>query len=164
MAGPVRVTCPVCREAFDVPTEVVGVDVLRNQVLCRMDRSGLYGHLQRCAAAHPIPDDAATSHSTELAQAAGDESQRVPSGVLVGRVEQFLRGGFFMAKGGSRACTMCGITGTMCMTMLTGVGKSDGRTVRATCCPACGEGNTHPAPGEAQGSCAAWAVEHGAES
>jgi hypothetical protein len=140
--------------AFNVPTEVVGVDKLRNMVLAKMDRTHLYGHLQECAKTHPLPDDAEATHSTELAQVHEHQDPHLRAR-LVGRVEQFLRGGFFMAKGGSRACTMCGVHGEACVKRLPITGKA--------CCPACGDGNTHPAPGEAEGTCAAWAAEHGAQ-
>ena len=35
--------------------------------------------------------------------------------------------------------------------------------VVAPCCSVCGGGNTHTAPGEAEGTCAQWGAEHGAK-
>lgn len=69
------------------------------------------------------------------------------------RIGQFLEAEGFVSYGGSRACTMCGTNGAECLDQLRKEGTRPG------CCPACHNGNTHPAPGEAVGSCAEWAAE-----
>lgn len=51
----------------------------------------------------------------------------------------------------SRACTMCGTPGKSCMDGL--------KRTRQACCGICGDGNTHPEPGESVGSCQEFAVE-----
>ena len=151
MAEPVKVTCPSCGEDFPVPTEVVHIDRARNLVLCRLDRSDLYGHLQACVAEKPARLEhrpAEVAKALEATPAAQDPE-------LVGRVHLFLSGGHFMAKGGSGACTMCGVARDGCLT---------GAKLRKTaCCGACGDGNTHPAPMESRGTCAEWGAEHGAK-
>lgn len=57
-----------------------------------------------------------------------------------------------IASAGKRACTMCGTTNAACMETLSGPGE------QSACCPSCGVGNTHPAPGEDM-PCAVWAAE-----
>lgn len=93
MAAPVSITCPICRNSFPVPTEVVAVEDPAH-VLVRMDRSDLYGHLQQCAAGHahaqpetPTPPPAAP-----------------PAAPYVAR--------------GTRPCTMCGTHATNCLGQL----------------------------------------------
>lgn len=139
MAGPVSVTCPTCGQAFTVPAEVVSVDTATNRVLVRMDRTELYGHLEKCAAK---AGEAAGKQLVQRMAAA------VPPGVLTGRVHQFLDMRAYVASGGSRACTMCGMTGETCLAALS--------SANLPCCTGCRDGNTHPAPGEAQGMCAEW--------
>lgn len=51
----------------------------------------------------------------------------------------------------SRACTMCGTNGAVCLDGL--------KRTRKSCCGVCGDGNTHPEPGEAVGSCQQWAAD-----
>lgn len=69
------------------------------------------------------------------------------------RIGQFLEAEGFVSYGGSRACTMCGTRGDACLDSLRKEGTRPG------CCPACHNGNTHPAPGESLGSCAEFAAE-----
>lgn len=122
MAGPVTITCPTCREAFPVPTEVLGTD--GHQVIVRMDRTELYGHLEECAG------QAAEQHAEQQAEA-GKALTRPP-------VAQPHDVPPFIARG-KRTCVMCGATNEACMASLAN---------SLPCCPSCGEGDTHPAPGE----------------
>lgn len=55
-----------------------------------------------------------------------------------------------------RACTMCGVVNADCM--------EAARKDRSACCGVCMDGNTHPAPGERNQSCAEWGEQHGAET
>lgn len=149
--GPVKVSCPSCGVEFTVPTEVLGIDHLRHKVLVRMDRSGLYGHLQSCAGTTDRPLDAPLEHHpAELVEAVKPDPE------LAGRIHMMLAGGHFMSKGGSGACTMCGVNRDVCLANLQRPGE------QAACCPACGGGNTHPAPQENAQTCAQWAETHGA--
>jgi len=130
-----------------VPTDVVHVDEVTGLVYTRMDRSGLYGHLTTCAGPAPtVP-----TRSTEVAKIVPS----VPLGELAGRIHLMLDNRAYVATGGSRACTMCGTTGTDCMTALAN---------STPCCGACGEGNTHPAPGESKGTCAEWSAAREAQA
>lgn len=138
MAGPISVTCPMCGEVFPAPAEIVKVDTERNVVLCRLDRSGMYGHLASCPGTPAAPEPAALP------------VPEVSKADLDGRVHLLLDQGAYVATGGSRACTMCGTNGDPCLKGL--------RVRRKPCCAACGEGNTHPAPGEGKGMCAEWAA------
>lgn len=147
MAGPVTITCPVCQQAFPVPTEVLGTD--GHQVVVRMDRSELYGHLQECTAEscdqRPDPEgetDARASHP------AGKALERPARGVGPVALPPFV-------ATGRRPCLMCRTDAPACMVGLQGKGTP--------CCGACGEGNTHPAPGEST-DCRVWAAEHGAKA
>lgn len=147
MAGPVTITCPGCREVFNLPTQVV--KILGHTVLVRVDRSTAYGHMARCPGmAEPAtpPKEASTTVAVP----------EVPQADLVGRIHLMLAKGAFMARGGSRACTMCGVAGDGCLSGL--------KLRKTACCGACMQGNTHPAPGESRGSCAEWGAEHGAKS
>jgi hypothetical protein len=110
MAGPVTVQCPICRAAFPVPTDVIGAR--GHEVIVRMDRSGLYGHMREC----------------EGKAAEAPKAAPLPA---------------FIAAG-ARTCTMCGIANTECMGRLNRSGKG--------CCPACEDGDTHPAPGVDRGA------------
>lgn len=143
MAGPVTITCPVCRVAFTVPVSVVGIDVENNGVLLLADRSELFGHLAECAAEHGKKAGAAVVRARAVASYPKDPE-------LVGRVHQMLRMGAFVSNAGSRACTMCGVTGPECMQRL--------ERSRKGCCPACESGNTHPAPQDTV-ACSTWAAE-----
>lgn len=97
----------------------------------------------------------------------------VPKAELVGRIERVLNdmtkdgGRHFVSTAGSRACTMCGMPGADCMALIGkpltgGTGKNLGHV--NGCCGACANGNTHTAPGEAAGTCAQWAADHGCKS
>lgn len=147
MAGPLTIACPVCHEVFALPAELVDVDRTANRVVLSVDRSAVYGHLTACAA------EAAEVAGRELAKV----EATVPAPELAGRIERLLTMRAYVAKGGSRACTMCGATGEACMDQLAEKGP------QLPCCTACGDDNTHPAPGGDR-SCAEWATEHGAKS
>lgn len=148
MAGPLTITCPGCGTAFHVPARVVRI--LGHQVLVRVDRTQLYGHLAECPG---LPDGAAPEREEGKTMALPDE--RPTEQDLAGRVHLFLTTGSFMSKGGSGACTMCGVGRDGC---LSGV-----KLRRTACCGACGDGNTHPAPQENAQTCAQWAETHGAK-
>lgn len=145
--GAMRVQCPLCKELFPVPTEVIGVD--GHQVIARLDRSEVFGHMDTCLAGRKPLGAKAKRPAVKAA---------IPAADLAGRVNLLLDNRAFVAEGGSRACTMCGVKGAECLDSL---GKLDPRDKhpQPACCPACGVGNTHPAPGEVVGSCAAWAAE-----
>ena len=147
--GAMKVQCPVCKELFDVPAEVIGTD--GHQVIARMDRSDLYGHITECTTGRKaLP-------TTPVRPAEAPKvSQRLRRPVSPGarqRVTQFLEAEGFVSYGGSRACTMCGTRGDTCLDELRKEGTRPG------CCPSCHNGNTHPSPGESVGSCAVWAAE-----
>lgn len=155
MAGPVTITCPGCREVFTIPTQVV--KILGHTVLVRMDRSAAYGHMARCPGlaepASPAPEQEASK-----AVAVPD---KLPDIELAGRINMMLNGGHFMSKGGSGACTMCGVTRDACMERLK---PATAAAPGKPCCRVCADGNTHPAPMESRGTCAEWGAEHGAKS
>ena len=168
MAGPVTITCPTCGRAFPVPTEILGVDESTNHVVVRMDRTELYGHLQQCVAEQPAAttplEDAMRRHPAgkalerpwrhnDMHQPIGENGPSKAE--LAGRMEVMLSSGAYVAKGGSRACTMCGIKGDECL-------RRTKRSLKA-CCPPCQDGNTHPAPGESV-DCQVWGAQHGAQN
>lgn len=144
MAGPVTVACPVCRQAFPIPTEVVGVDHEHNTVLVTMDRSELYGHLRTCAAEHG--DQAGQEHDDERDKA----KDQHPAGKALERPAAPIPVAPGLVAKGNRPCTMCGTSSPDCMTSLAN---------SLPCCGACGEGNTHPSRHEST-PCAQWAAEH----
>ena len=86
---------------------------------------------------------------------------------LVGRVYQLLDGGHFMSTAGSGACTMCGTDRADCMSNLQKASRKGMASAREpgkyACCLSCGDGNTHPAPGETW-DCQVWAASRGAKS
>ena len=88
--SPVHVTCPVCHEAFPVPTHLVSED--GHHALVAMDRSELYGHLTDCAG---------------KAGAAAAEDTPVPLPTSAA----------YVAKG-KRPCIMCGATNPDCLASL----------------------------------------------
>lgn len=147
MPGPVTVRCPTCRVAFSVPTEQIGQD--GHHVIVRMDRSDLYGHLRTCTGPK-VPGKA-----VEKRRAAPVTT--VPQAELAGRIHRMLDMRAYVVEAGSRACTMCGMSGASCLALA-------GQNTREPCCRSCKDGNTHPVPGEAEGSCAQWAEARGAES
>lgn len=163
MAGPVTITCSGCGVAFPVPTRVLRV--LGHQVWVRMDRSEVYGHMATCPG-FAEPGSPEPLQEVSKAVAVPD----VPKADLAGRINQFLDGEHYIARGGSRACTMCGTTGAACFEALKPIkvttedGKEGGRVAGKACCGACRDGNTHPAPGESRGTCAEWGAEHGAKN
>jgi hypothetical protein len=119
----VTITCPTCRQVFPVPTEVLGTD--GHHVIVRMDRTELYGHLEQCAG--------------QTAERQAEAEQQVPSkAVARPPIAQPHDVPPFIAKG-RRTCVMCGATNEACMASLAN---------SVPCCPSCGEGDTHPAPGE----------------
>lgn len=136
MAGPVTVTCPLCHVAFPVPTEVVGVDERRHLAYVRMDRAELYGHLRECAAKQGDVDAAGLVNG-EPTKAVERPPLAQPHDVPP-------------LPGGRRSCVMCGVLNAECMTRLQRSTKG--------CCPACENGNTHPAPQDTV-PCAAWGAE-----
>ena len=156
MAGGLTVTCPTCGRLFPVPSEVLGVDQATDQVIVRLDRTELYGHLSACAGREVETTERGAA--MERHPAGGEAPDPTP-------IDQMLdpKGLRFVAKGGSRACTMCGINGKACFAMLKGLGLANGKVVHAACCGPCAEGNTHPAPQE-DATCQQWGAEHGAES
>lgn len=162
MAGPVTITCPGCREVFDLPTQVV--KVFGHTVLVRLDRREAYGHMAKCPAmtepGSPAPDQ-------EASRTVAVPDKPKPDPELAGRIHMMLAGGHFMARGGSGACTMCGVNRDACLeTLRTGVAVTVNGVKRGPdpCCPACRDGNTHPAPMESRGTCAEWGAEHGAKA
>lgn len=169
MAGPVTITCPGCGTPFHVPAQVVRV--LGHTVVVRMDRSKLYGHLAECTGTTESPMDAPLdTRPAEVSKAmAVPEQPEQPEQQteLVGRIHLMLSGGHFMARGGSGACTMCGVNRDVCLeTLRTGVAVTVDGVKRGPdpCCPVCRDGNTHPAPMESRGTCAEWGAEHGAKA
>lgn len=134
MAGPVTITCPTCQRAFPVPTDVLGTD--GHHVIVRMDRTELYGHLEQCAgkAAEQLTiTDQATDTIAEV------QAARWPGKALARPpIAQPHDVPPFIARG-KRTCVMCGETNEACMVSLAD---------SLPCCPSCGEGDTHPAPGE----------------
>lgn len=150
--GAMKVQCPLCKELFPVPTEVISTD--GHQVIARMDRSEVFGHMDQCLAkAKPLTAPKAEPVKPAEAPKVTQRLRRPTSPGDRMRIGQFLEAEGFVSYGGSRACTMCGTNGTECLDQLRKEGTRPG------CCPACHNGNTHPAPGEAVGSCAAWAAE-----
>lgn len=136
---PVTITCPVCRETFPVPTELVGVAEDGRTVLVTMDRSELYGHLRECAA----------KHGDQAGQAGATERDQAKDAHPAGKSLELHHEPVPVAKG-TRPCVMCGTSSPDCMTSLANT---------VPCCGACGEGNTHPAKHESI-PCAQWAAEH----
>lgn len=162
MAGPITITCSGCGVAFPVPARVVRI--LGHRVVVHLDRSAIYGHRTVCTG----PDDIDPAAEVSKAVAIPDKPQ--PDPALAGRITMMLTGGHFMAKGGSGACTMCGVTRDGCLQQLQPLtlplenGKPAGTVPGKPCCAVCGDGNTHPAPQEAAQTCAQWAVTHGARN
>lgn len=153
MAGPVTVTCGGCGVAFPVPARVIRV--LGHQVLVLMDRSEVYGHQSRCAGfAEPATPSKEASKTVAV-----PNDDKLPEAELAGRIHLMLAGGHFMATGGSGACTMCGTNRDACLQAIQTVTGP-----RHPCCPACANGNTHPAPGENAQTCAQWAEANGCRS
>lgn len=141
----VTIKCPTCHKSFVVPSEVLGLD--GHQVIVRMDRSEVVNHDCQPAA---LPA-AAKPDAPKAIERKRAEYPRHPA--LAGRISLMLDREDFVSIGGSRACTMCGTKGQACLDGLRKPGK------QGACCGACGEGNTHPAPGESLGMCAQWAAE-----
>jgi hypothetical protein len=86
---------------------------------------------------------------------------------LVGRIHRLLDDGHYLSRAASGACTMCGTNRDDCYTRLrrnvprAKADRSD--PARWACCPACGNGNTHPAPMETW-DCQVWAAQYGSQS
>lgn len=134
------VVCRLCLEHVTVKFRRAPGNVSGGVAVLLMDVTPLQEHVRKC---EPVRDQFVLA-------------PKVPQAELTGRIEQMLNGRHYIAAGASRACTMCGVTGQECMDRL--------NRSKKPCCPLCGDGNTHPAPGEAVGSCAQWAAEHGAQS
>lgn len=168
MAGPVTIACPICGVAFTIPTEVVGVDEARHQVLLRCDRAELYGHLRECSTKHADKAAAALVAPSMAAIPPQATAEPVlPKAELRGRIDRFLV--ILETSGhltrGDRACSMCGTPNETCLAGLKPRRHLlSGRPVRPpeACCVSCESGNTHPTAAE-QTPCAEWAREHGAQ-
>lgn len=137
-----RITCPLCRRDFPVPAEVLQVNTATNLVTVQMDRTELYGHMQRCANEYGAPAPSASKVLVVRGQNMPTEQPAPSQRELAGRIGQMLDTGAYIATGGSRACTMCGMNGADCLTQLREAGQG------TPCCAACGNGNTHPAPSD----------------
>lgn len=134
-------TCPHCGQGIKLPATITESDHDAGRVVLQLSKDQAEGmaHLDRCRRAKALP------------------APTVPRAELVGRVHRMLDMRAFIATGGSRACTLCGVNGQDCQV---GLEKN-----AAACCAGCHNGNTHPAPGEAKGTCAQWAEDHhGADS
>jgi hypothetical protein len=113
------------------------------------DVAPLRAHYAECTGVHPGEPGTAMVVRPKV---------EVPAVDLAGRIEQLLNGQtpdggrYFVATAGSRACTMCGMNGATCLALVA-------QNTRQPCCRACGDGNTHPAPGEAAGTCQQWAED-----
>lgn len=153
--GALRIRCPLCAEDFPVPASVTEVQTETNLVTVVLDRTELYGHLQKCAENMGAPQPSPTK-VVVLRGASNLPATVGPSKAeLAGRIRLMLEHGAFVAVGGSRACTMCGRVGTECLDQL--------RESGAGCCAACENGNTHPAPKEGV-TCQEWAKAFEAKS
>lgn len=148
-------TCPHCGGPIELPATVVNTFTGLAQVLVKIDQKVGEAHLRECRGrVDEAPKALERPSTTELS----------------GRIERMLHMRAFVAVGGSRACTMCGVDGKDCMAQLQagsedqarrGVPRAEG--MGTPCCNACGNGNTHPAP-KGTMSCAEWGTEHGAQS
>ena len=139
---------------FTIPCHVL--KVLGHAVWVRMDRSEAHGHMAVCPG---MAEPGSPAPEQEVSKAMSvPEKMPPPDPELVGRINQMLTMEAFVVKGASRACTMCGVRGDVCLSNLRRKGE------QAACCPACGNGNTHPAPLEAMSTCAEWGAEHGARN
>lgn len=105
------------------------------------DTTPLVEHMETCEV---VPD-----------QLVPTVEKSVPDPELAGRIGQMLETGAYVDTRGSRACSMCGVTGDECL--------DRARRTQEVCCSVCESGNTHPAPQETYG-CAEWATEHGAKN
>ena len=131
--------CRQCLEHIGVEFRRAPDGVSNGVVTLLTDMGPLQEHMRKCG---PVRDQFILP-------------PKVPQAELAGRIEQMLNGRHYMATGGSRACTMCGVNGKECL--------DRAKRSRKGCCTACEDGNTHPAPGESF-PCAVWAEEHGAAS
>lgn len=137
------IKCTFCDTGIVVDFERVSAGSLMLKV---SDIGPLRTHWESC----PGMDPAARPSKVVAVPATGVDP--VERGRLAAHISQWLDERGYIAKGGSRACTMCGANGTDCMVALDQAG--------ASCCDACHNGNTHPAPGEVKGVCAEWAAAH----
>lgn len=137
---PLTITCPMCRQAFPVPADVVSVDPRHPElVMVRVDRSELYGHLRECAAER---GDQAGRDATD------QDTDTKPGKALERPAPELVNAPDPVAKG-ARPCVMCGARADTCL------GALAERPGTPPCCPSCGEGNTHPARHESI-PCAEW--------
>lgn len=149
MATQGSIACGICGDA--IPVQLVRVsgagEPTRVQIV---DDRPMVDHMRTCKGS-PLK---ALADTTPVAQPAKVERPPLrPNPYAAFRIGQFLEAEGYVSYGGSRACTMCGTRGDACLDQLRKEGTRPG------CCPACHNGNTHPAPGEAVGSCAEWAAE-----
>lgn len=142
------IICRLCMEPIRVHFTRTGDDP-DDWVGLVVTKAPLIAHMATCR-----PNGASIPIGRRFVQAPD-----VPKRELEGRITQFLNTDLgngrrmFVVEGGSRACTMCGENGGMCMQYLYENG--------GTCCAACRNGNTHPAPQEAYGVCGEWGAEYG---
>ena len=142
----------------------------RGSIVCRLCGEGIvvtfhrvHGNGVHLAVADPAPlrehyaacrgmvgDGATEGLASSLTPVLREPVLSVPRSVLVGRIHQMLDMRAYVATAGSRSCTMCGMAGATCMALI-------GQNTREGCCRVCMDGNTHPAPGEAQCTCQQWA-------
>ena len=144
-------SCPHCGGDIDLPATVVHTNSHSAQVLVKVDQSVGEAHLAECRA---------KTKPAAINQAGPSTAE------LTGRVDRVLAMRAYIAVGGSRACTMCGTNANVCMEQLQAgsddqarVGAPRAEGMGSPCCNVCGSGNTHPAPGEAKGTCAEWAAD-----
>ena len=137
------ITCTMCGSGIPVDFQRASL-VNHGVVNLRMDMGPLEEHMRACAAGV-----GATSAKQVERHKPGTTVSPVE---LAGRIGLMLEQRHFIAKGGSRACTMCGMSGESCMALI-------GQNTRQGCCKLCMDGNTHRAPQDDQ-DCAHWAVVH----
>lgn len=149
--GAGTITCTMCGRP--IPVEFTRVsNASGGKVHMLMAMEPLEAHMRECASTP------AQTSAKQVEQYSPRHVKSETDADLMGRIERFLNaktpkgGRFFVSEGGSRACTMCGLSGPSCMALI-------GQNTREGCCPACMNGNTHRAPHDDQG-CAEWAAEH----
>lgn len=140
------ITCGLCHGSIDVefkrnPTGPARLDIV--------DLAPMRKHWEECPQIGPTLTEAPKQLHSEL----------------VGRIHRLLDGGHYVSMAGSGACTMCGTNREDCWARLrNNKNQADPKNpTKFTCCPACGNGNTHPAPEEVW-DCQVWAVQHGAKN
>jgi hypothetical protein len=155
---PGTIVCRLCMTAVPVRfRRSPGSDVSNGWAGLLMDTRPLVAHFNSCDMKRP---SMSINDVFVLAPV-------VPQADLAARINTVLNvatldgGRHFVATGGSRACTMCGRPGEDCLSQLTSQARANPGNGGTPCCAACENGNTHPAPGEAFGTCAEWAADRG---